>query len=137
MVNESVSNDVVLAFLKSFKGEFDVFKQDVYRRFDSIDREFEKVNKEFEKVNKEFEKVNKEFETVYSEIEKVRDEVRDVRLEVKEVREAVKGMEGRLNEIYYDRERVRVHFGLKWAVASFCMSVISVVMVLALQAVFA
>jgi uncharacterized coiled-coil DUF342 family protein len=115
MDSYSVTNEMLYELIHSFK-------DDVYRRFDTIDREFEKVNKEFEKVNKEFEKVHAD--------------IRDIRMELKDVRGDMKTVDSRLNEIYYDRERVRVHFTRGWAFASFLMSVFAVILTLAIDKAF-
>jgi hypothetical protein len=108
----AITNEMLYNFLKEFKGDFLVFKDDVNKRFERVDKRFEQVDRRFDEVVG----LIKEERT-----ERIKEDER---------------IEKKLDKIYECRDRVAVKFTRTWMFASFFMAVLASMITLAFDKAF-
>ena len=123
---ESVSNELILEFLRDFKS-------DVNRRFSEIDKRFEQVDKRFEQVDKRFEQITADMNARFEQVDKRFEQMHREIAEVKEL-----GLQNKqdIEELKVHRNEISVKFTRSWALASLCIALLSSTIVLAVDKAF-
>ena len=100
--------DLILKALSELREDLNTFRGETNKRFEQIDKRFESIDKRFDSMDKRFDRVDKRFDRFQKEN---REDHRE--LERKIDRES-----GRIEEIYYCRDKVKINFGWQWAMVS-------------------
>lgn len=105
MSDQKITNEMLYELLKEFKADTQKQFEGVQKQFEGIQRQFEGAQRQFEGIQKQFENTQKQFESINHRLDRLEDnQKRDM---------------DRINEIFYERDKVTVNFTRGWAAASF------------------